>query len=54
VVTVYWGAGVSEGEAREALRSFDKLRTQGRLPQGVEVEVVYGGQPLYAYIVSIE
>ena len=46
LVTLYWGGDVQEGETGKAA---DALR--GRLP---EVEVVYGGQPYYQYIASLE
>ena len=48
LITLYWGAGTGEAEAdlaAEALR--------GEF-QGVEVEVLFGGQPHYDYILSVE
>jgi len=48
LVTLYWGAGIVDEEARamaEAVRS---------AYPGLEVEAVYGGQPHYCYIVSVE
>jgi DAK2 domain fusion protein YloV len=48
IVTLYFGAEVGEREAR-ALAA----RVQKWFP-GVEVEVVDGGQPYYAYILSVE
>ena len=48
LVTLYWGADVQEDEASNAA---DELRAC--IP-GVEVEVVYGGQPYYHYIASLE
>ena len=48
VVTLYWGGDVQEPQAQTAAR-----RLQDALP-GVEVETVFGGQPFYHYIASIE
>ena len=48
LVTLYYGQEVSLEQAQEA-----SDRIGQRFP-GAEVEVVYGGQPLYAYILSIE
>jgi len=48
LVTLYWGAPITEAEAKAALKS---LRASLSLP---EVELVYGGQPHYHFIVSIE
>ena len=48
VVTLYWGGDVQESEAQTAAR-----RLQDALP-GVEVETVFGGQPFYHYIASVE
>jgi len=47
VVTIYYGDGVSEGEARNLSRLF----VENDVP---EVEVVYGGQPNYGYVISVE
>jgi uncharacterized protein len=48
LVTLYYGEGITEQQAESLAGKlqdeFDKL----------EVEVVYGGQPLYPYLVSIE
>jgi uncharacterized protein len=48
LVTLYYGADVSEKQAQALARKlaavFDKL----------EFEVIYGGQPLYPYLISIE
>ena len=47
IVTVYYGAGIKDAEAREIAREIrDRYQT--------EVEVVYGGQPHYNYIISLE
>jgi DAK2 domain fusion protein YloV len=48
IVTIYYGAGTSESEARTVA---DRVRTAH---PGLEVEVVAGGQPHYAYVVSLE
>ena len=48
LVTLYWGADTQEGDACDAAATL-----QGVVP-GIEVEVVYGGQPLYHYIASLE
>lgn len=48
LITLYWGADVQE---REAAAAASYLRE--KCP-GVDVEVVYGGQPFYQYIASLE
>ncbi len=48
-VNVFYGEGIKEEEA-ENISSIVK----SKLPQGAEVNVVYGGQPVYYYIISIE
>lgn len=48
IVTLFWGAGTEEEEA-EAVG--DAIREQ--FPD-VDVEVVFGGQPHYNYVVSVE
>ena len=48
LITLYWGGDTADADAREAAR-----RLEGCCP-GVEVELVYGGQPHYHYLVSIE
>ena len=48
VVTLYWGGDVQESQSQTAAR-----RLQDALP-GVEVETVFGGQPFYHYIASVE
>ncbi len=48
IATLFWGADTQEEEAEEA---GDAL--QERFP-GLDVEVVFGGQPHYNYILSIE
>jgi len=47
IVTVYYGAGIKEGEVQQIA---SEIRERYR----VEVEVVYGGQPHYSYIISLE
>ena len=48
LVTLYWGGDVDEGQAGEVA-----VRLQESIP-GVEIEVVYGGQPFYHYVASLE
>jgi hypothetical protein len=48
LVTLYWGGDTTEEQARQAAESIKASF------QGVDVEVVYGGQPFYHYIASIE
>ena len=48
VVTLYWGGDVQEPQAQTAAQQLEDA-----LP-GVEVETVFGGQPFYHYIASIE
>jgi dihydroxyacetone kinase-like predicted kinase len=48
VVTLYWGGAVQEYQAQTAAQ-----RLLDAVP-GVEVETVFGGQPFYHYIASIE
>lgn len=48
LITLYYGEGVSLGQAQQ---SGDHILEAS---PGAEVEIVYGGQPLYTYILSIE
>ncbi len=48
VLTVYYGEGVSEDDAQSLLEELN-----GRYPD-LEVELEYGGQPVYYYMVSVE
>ena len=48
VVTLYWGGDTQESQALETME-----RLKETLPN-IEVETVYGGQPLYHYVASIE
>jgi DAK2 domain fusion protein YloV len=48
IVTLYYGEGVSAKEAEETARRIKQLYSQ------LEIEVVDGGQPHYAYILSAE
>ena len=48
VLTLYWGAELEEDQAKEAAAQLRK-----EMPD-VEVELVYGGQPYYQYIASLE
>jgi len=47
VVTVYYGAQINSAEAQEIAREI-------RNRYGTEVEVIYGGQPHYDYVISLE
>lgn len=49
MVTVYYGEDVSAEEA-EAIRTV----IAGKLSSGIEVSAVYGGQPIYYFIISAE
>ncbi len=48
LATIYWGADTREAEALEAA---DAVRSGF---SGVEVELAFGGQPHYDYIISVE
>ncbi len=48
LVTVYYGAGIS---AVESERLIERIRTAA---SGLECESIYGGQPLYPYLISVE
>jgi dihydroxyacetone kinase-like predicted kinase len=48
VVTLYWGGDTQESQALETME-----RLKETLPN-IEVETVYGGQPFYHYVASIE
>lgn len=48
LVTLYWGDGIDEADAGEMRARIEAWRP------GVEVEVVYGGQPHYRYLISAE
>ena len=48
LVTLYWGADLKESEAVDA-----SVRLRESVP-GLEVELVYGGQPHYHYVASLE
>ncbi len=48
VVTLYWGGDVQEPQAQTTARQLENALN------GVEVEAVFGGQPFYHYIASIE
>ena len=48
LITLYWGGDTEEGQAEQMA---EKVR--GWCP-GVEIDLVYGGQPHYNYLVSIE
>lgn len=48
MVSLYYGSDVSEASAEELKKSLDEKF------EGMDIEVYYGGQPLYYYIVSAE
>ncbi len=48
-ITVFYGEGVSQEKAEE----FGALISE-RVGSGCEVAVLYGGQPLYDYVISVE
>ncbi len=48
LITIYWGEGVTQGEAEELVQQLEK-----QYPD-YDVELHYGGQPLYYYIISVE
>ena len=48
MLTLYWGSDIEEDQATAAAAQLQDL-----IP-GVAVEVVYGGQPHYHYIASLE
>jgi DAK2 domain fusion protein YloV len=48
IVTVYWGEGVTQDEAEQLAASIEALG------DGLEVELVEGGQPHYHYVLSLE
>ena len=47
IVTIYYGVGVKEGEVQQVAGEICER-------YHVEVEAVYGGQPHYSYIISLE
>ena len=47
-VTVYYGADITEAQARSACAIFEELCPE------VEVNVINGGQPVYYYLISAE
>ncbi|MBR3962303.1 MAG: DAK2 domain-containing protein [Oscillospiraceae bacterium] len=49
MVTIYYGEDVSEEQAEE-IRS----AVEAKLPNSIEVNTIYGGQPVYYYIISAE
>ena len=48
VVTLYWGAEVAQSSAEQLQRD---IETQ---TPGIQVDLVYGGQPLYPYLAAVE
>ena len=48
IVSIYYGADVNEDDANEIVSELSEIF------DGVDIEVNYGGQPIYYYIVSVE
>ncbi len=48
MITLYYGADVTEEDAEALKREVEKIVSDA------EVEVVYGGQPVYAYFIAVE
>ena len=48
LVTIYQGSGVSLGDAEQMRNSLENEFSD------IEIELVYGGQPQYAYLIGIE
>jgi dihydroxyacetone kinase-like predicted kinase len=48
LISIYYGSDVTEEDA-EAMRA----RTEDRFPD-CDVELQYGGQPIYYYVISVE
>ncbi|MEO1644998.1 MAG: DAK2 domain-containing protein [Chloroflexota bacterium] len=48
IVTVYYGAGKSEADAEALVEALSETYAD------LEYEIVYGGQPLYPYLISLE
>ena len=49
MVTVYYGEDISEAQAEEIRKVIES-----KLPSTIEVATVYGGQPVYYFIISAE
>ena len=48
LITLYWGQDVEQGEVDELVNQLEK-----QYPD-YDIEIHYGGQPLYYYIISVE
>ena len=48
IVSIYYGEDVKEKDAEKLAKLIEKKY------KDVEVELVYGGQPLYYYLISVE
>ncbi len=48
IVSIYYGEDVKEEEASELAKLVEEKY------EDIEVELVYGGQPLYYYLISVE
>ena len=49
LVTIIYGEGVSEEDAQKIEAMLNE-----KYPNGAEVSIVNGGQPIYYYIISVE
>ncbi len=48
IITIYYGEDVEEEKAKALVENFEEIFDD------VDIELVYGGQPVYYYILSIE
>ncbi len=48
IITIYYGEDVEEDKAKALVENFEEIF------EDVDIELVYGGQPVYYYILSIE
>lgn len=48
LVTLYYGSEATEEQANEIAAEIEKMDSE------IEVEVHYGGQPIYYYFISVE
>ena len=49
MVTIYYGEDVTEAQAEDI-----RAVIESKLPSSIEVSAIYGGQPVYYYIISVE
>ena len=48
-ITLFYGEGVTEEQAEKTAELI-----KAKLPDSVDVNVAYGGQPVYYYLISVE